>query len=178
MTRYSDRLLPVAHYRLDAVYCDRRAEYGAVEYRTDGAVRALPHLVQVILGHTLGIRCDGGALYAYAVLLDRFSRVFCDLIARLIADRKSEVVIFSLEVDERQDELILDHLPEYPCHLIPVHLDDRGGHSDLFHFFSLFISWFLNFLYLSHNVHDGAVARFDDAYYSVFELHLVRLAYY
>ena len=31
---------------------------------------------------------------------------------------------------------------------------------------------------LANNVHDGAVARFDDTYYPVFELHLVRFADY
>ena len=39
-----DRLFPGAHVRLDALYDDRRAKNGAVENRSDGSVRTLPHL--------------------------------------------------------------------------------------------------------------------------------------
>ena len=140
MSRYGYRLFPVSDYRLDPVDGDRCAEHSAVEDSTYRAVRTLPHLVQVVLGHALCVRCDRGTLYSDSVFLDGFAGILCDLVTRLIADRKTEVIVFRVEVDERQDELILDHLPEYPCHFIPVHLNDRGGHSDSFHYFSLYIS--------------------------------------
>ena len=56
VTGDGDGLLPELHGRVDGRDGDRRAEHGAVHHRTDGAVRALPHLVQIVLGHALGVR--------------------------------------------------------------------------------------------------------------------------
>jgi hypothetical protein len=132
-----DRLCPVLDYWLDAVDRDRSTEYCTVEDGSDSSVRALPHLMEMILVHTLSVRSDCSALYANAILLDSFAGVLCDLITSLITYRKSEVIVLCLEVYERKNKLVFDHLPEDPCHFVSVHLNDRSSHFDLFHFLSL-----------------------------------------
>ena len=137
VTSNSDRHCPVLNYRLDAVDSDRSTEHSTVEDSSDSSVRALPHLVKMILIHSLSVRCDSCALYANAILLDSLAGVLCDLVTSLVSYRESEVIILSLEVHERQDEFVLDHLPKDPCHFVSVHLYERSSHFDLFHFFSL-----------------------------------------
>ena len=55
-----------------------------------------------------------------------------DTVARLVAFRETEVVILRLEIDERQQQLVLDHLPENAGHFIAVHLYERRGHLNAF----------------------------------------------
>ena len=62
MSCYGDGLFPAGYERSDAFYQDGCPEYGTVKDRPDRSVRALPHRVQVILGHSLGIGCDRRAL--------------------------------------------------------------------------------------------------------------------
>ncbi len=44
--------------------------------------------------------------------------------------RQSEVVVEALDVEVREDELVLDHLPDDPRHLVAVHLHHGLGHLD------------------------------------------------
>ena len=133
MTGNGDRLLPVLHDRLDAVDGDRGAEDGAVEDSTDGAVRALPHLMEMVLFHALCVRGDGRALDADAVLLDRLAGILGDLVTGLVTERQAEVVVLGLQIYERKNELIFDHLPEDSGHFVAVHLDERSCHFDFVH---------------------------------------------
>ncbi len=125
-----DGSFPAAHGRLDAGQRDGRAEDGAVEHRADGAVGALPHLVEVIFVHALEVRGDRGALHGHAQALVGLGGVERHLVGGGVAVGQSQVIIFGLEVDEGQDELILDHLPQHTGHLIAVHLNERRRHLD------------------------------------------------
>ena len=132
VTSDGDRLLPVLHCRMDARDSDRCAEYGAVEDRADSAVRALPHLVQLVLVHALVVRCDGSTLNGYAQAFCSLGCVLCYLVAGLVALNESQVVILCLEVNERKDKLILDHLPQNTGHLVAIHLYEWSGHLNFF----------------------------------------------
>ena len=94
VTSDSDRLLPILHCRMDARDGDRSAEYSTVENRTDCAVRALPHLVELIFVHALVVRCDGSTLHSNAKSLCSLGCVLCNLVTSLVALNKTEVVIF------------------------------------------------------------------------------------
>ena len=94
MTCDGDWLLPVAYCRMDAGDSDRSTEYGTVEDRTDSAVRTLPHLMELILVHTLMVRCNGGALHSHTKTLCSLSGILCNLVAGLITFNQTEVVIF------------------------------------------------------------------------------------
>jgi hypothetical protein len=133
VTGDGDGLLPELHGRVDARDGDRRTEHGAVHHGADGAVRALPHLVEVVLGHALGVRGDGRALDGDAEALRRIGGIHSHLIVGLVAVGQAQVIVFGLQVHEREDEFVLDHLPQDPGHFVAVHFDERGEHFNLFH---------------------------------------------
>jgi len=135
VTGDGDGLLPRANLRLDARQLDRSAEHRTIEDGTNRAVGALPHLVELVLVHALVVRSDRGALHGYAILLVGVGSVDRHLVVGLVAIGKTEVVVLALEVNERKDQLVLDHLPQNSGHLITVHLNDRGGHLNFFHCF-------------------------------------------
>ena len=133
VTGDGDGLLPELHGRVDARDGDRRAEHGAVHHGADRAVRALPHLVEVVLGHALGVRGDGRALDGDAEALRRIGGIHGHLVVGLVAVGQAQVIVFGLQVHEREDEFVLDHLPQDPGHFVAVHFDERGEHFDFFH---------------------------------------------
>ena len=128
-----DGLCPVLDHRFDAVDHDRRAEHGAVQHGADGAVGALPHLVQVVFLHALGVGGDGGALDCHAILLVGKGGIHGHLILGGIPVGQAQIVVLGLQIHKGQDELLLDDLPEHTGHLVAIHLHQRRGHLDLFH---------------------------------------------
>ena len=48
----------------------------------------------------------------------------------------AEVVVLQVDVEVREDQLVLDELPDDPRHLVAVELDDRVDDLDLRHGFS------------------------------------------
>ena len=141
MTGDSDGLLPVLHSRLDARNGNRCAEHGAIEDASNRSIRRLPHLVQVVLRHALGIRGDGGTLHGNAQAFRGFGRLNGDLVACLIALHQAKVEVLSFQIDERQNQFVLNHFPQDASHLVAIHLDQRSGHLDfLFHFYLVYCS--------------------------------------
>jgi hypothetical protein len=67
------------------------------------------------------------------VLLDRLGRLDRHLVVGLVPVLDPEVVVEQLDVEVGQDQLVLDHLPDDPGHLVAVELDDRVRHLDLRH---------------------------------------------
>ena len=134
VTGDGDRLLPELHGRVDRRDGYRGAEHGSVEHRADGSVRALVHLLEVVLSHPLRVGSDGRALDGHTIFLGGVGGVHGHLVGGLIPVGEAEVIVFGLQVHEGKDELILDHLPKDPGHLVAVHLDKRRGHFDFFHF--------------------------------------------
>ena len=133
MTGDGNRLLPVLYTRVDAWDGDRSTEYGTVHDATDSSIRALPHFVEFILVHTLCIRSDSSTLHSHTIFLSRLSRVDGYLVVGLVAIRQTEIIILRLQINERKNEFILNHLPENSCHLITVHLYQWSCHLNLFH---------------------------------------------
>ena len=131
VTGNGDGSPPALDHRLDALDHDGCAEDGAVEHRTDGAVGALPHLVQVVLLDALRVGGDGRALDSHAQALGGLGGVDGHLVARLVSVLKAQVVVLGLKIDVRADKLVLDNLPDDAGHLVAVHLDERGLHFDL-----------------------------------------------
>ena len=80
-----DRLGPARHQARHVLADDRLAEDHAAQDVADGAVRRLPHLLEVEFLHPAFVRRDGGALDADAVLLDRLGRVDGDLVVGRVA---------------------------------------------------------------------------------------------
>ena len=107
VTGNGDGSPPALDHRLDALDHDGCAEDGAVEHRADGAVGALPHLVQVVLLHALGVGGDGCALDGNAQTLCGPGGVDGHLVVRLVPVLEAQVKVLGLEVDVRADELVL-----------------------------------------------------------------------
>ncbi len=91
-----DRLGPVLHIGHDAVDQDGGAEYRAVQDGADGAVGALPHLLQVIFLHPGSIGGDGGAFHGHSILQRGVGGVHCDLVVRGIAVLQAQVIVLGL----------------------------------------------------------------------------------
>ncbi len=111
VTGQGDRLLPVSYAWLDPLYNNGRPEHRAVQSRPDRAVGAFPHLFQVIFCHSGRIGRDRRTFYRHTVLLRSLGAVKRHLIVRLIAVLQSQVVILCLQIDIRQQQLVLDHFP-------------------------------------------------------------------
>ena len=133
VTSDGNRLLPAGNERLDAVNEDRSSEYGTVEHCPDGSVGALPHLCQVVLRHSLSIGSNGGALNGNTEFLGLLSSIDSNLILGGFTVLESEIKILRLKMNIGIDNDILDLLPDYPGHLIAVHLDERCLHCNLSH---------------------------------------------
>ena len=108
-------------------------EYGlskdsAIEDIPDGSVRTLPHLFQIELLYSCLIGGNGGALDAYFVFLDRLSSINGNLVVCGIPMLHAQIEVFDFEVEEGQDQLVLDGLPDDPGHLVAVHLHHGVGY--------------------------------------------------
>ena len=124
VTADDDRLRPARHEAGDVGDDDRLAEDDAAEDVADRAVRRSPHLLQPELLDARLVGRDRGALHADAVLLGGVGGVDRDLVVGGVAVLDAEVVVVELDVEVRQDQLVLDELPDDPRHLVAVHLDD------------------------------------------------------
>jgi hypothetical protein len=67
------------------------------------------------------------------VLLDGVGGVDRDLVVGLVALLDRQVVVLQVDVEVRQDQLVLDELPDDSGHLVAVELDDRVLDLDLGH---------------------------------------------
>ena len=105
MAADDDGVLPAWYWTGDTSQDDGLAEDGATKDVTDGAVRALPHLLQLELLHSRLIRSDRRTLDAHTVLLDRLRRIERDLVVGLITVRQAQVVVLDVELKVRQNEL-------------------------------------------------------------------------
>ena len=112
---------------------DRLAEDDAAEDVADRAVRRAPHLLQAELLDPGLVRGDRRALDADAVPLDRVRGVDGDLVVGVVAALDAQVVVLQVDVQVRQDQLVLDELPDDAGHLVAVEFDDRARHLDLRH---------------------------------------------
>ena len=128
-----DRLGPARHEPRHVAADDRLAEDDAAQNVADGAVRRLPHLLEVELLHPRLVGCDGRAFDADAAGLDGISGIDGDLVVGGVAVLDAEVEGEQRQVEIRLDQLLLDHLPDDPRHLVPVEVGDRVLHLDLVH---------------------------------------------
>ena len=133
VTADDDRLGPARHQPRDVRDDDRLAEDDAAEDVADRAVGRLPHLLQAELLDPGLVGRDGRALHADAVLLDGVGGVDRHLVVGGVAVLDAEVVVVQVDVEVREDQLVLDELPDDPGHLVAVELDDRVVDLDLRH---------------------------------------------
>src|SRR5581483_169346 len=132
VTADHDRLRPAGHEPRNVAADDRLAEDRAVEFVADRAVRRLPHLLQSELLDARLVRRDRRAFHADAVLLDRARRVERHPIVGRVPVLDPQIVVLQVDVEIRQDQLVLDELPDDARHLVAVELDDGVLDLDLF----------------------------------------------
>ena len=127
------RFRPIGHQSRDVGNDDRLPEDHAAQDVANRPIGRYPHLLEVELLHPRLIRGDGGALDAGAVLLDRVRGVNGDLVIGGVTMGDAEVVVLQVHVEIGVDQPVFDELPNDPCHLIAVDLDDRAFDLDLRH---------------------------------------------
>lgn len=133
VTADHDRRGPVRDEARNVFADDRLTEDRAVEDVTDGAIRALPHLLQVEFFHAGFIRRDGRALDADVVFLNGFGRFDGDLVIGLVTVFHAEVVVLDINIEVRSDELLLDECPDDAGHFIAVEFDDWISNFNFLH---------------------------------------------
>ena len=133
MTADHDRLGPPGHQPRDVLADDRLAEDDAAENVADGAVRRLPHLLEAELLHPRFVRRDRGAFDPDPAGLDGMGGLDCDPVLGQVAIVDAEIEVEQGEVEIRNEQLLLDQLPNDPRHLVPVEVGDRVLHFDLVH---------------------------------------------
>ncbi|MNN18816.1 hypothetical protein D3C81_1320350 [compost metagenome] len=133
VTADDDGLGPARNQTRHVLADDRLAENDAAQDVADGAVRRLPHLLQAEFGDAGFVRRDGGALDADPVLLDGVSRVDGDLVVRGVTAFHAQIVVVQLQIKVREDQLVLDPLPDDPGHFVAVDVHDGIGDLDLGH---------------------------------------------
>ena len=133
VTADDDGLGPAGHQPRHVPADDRLAEDDAAEDVADGAVRRLPHLLEVEFLHPRLVRGDRGAFDPDAVLLGRLGRVDGHLVVGHVAVLDAEVVVEQVDIEIGADQLVLDQLPDDAGHLIAVHFDDGVGNLDFGH---------------------------------------------
>ena len=138
VTGDGDGLFPVLHNGLDGIDHDGRAEHRSVQNGADGAVGALPHLMELILLHPLLVRRDGRALDADAQALDGLACLHRDPVAGLVAFLQAQIVVLGLEIDKGREQFVLNHLPDDAGHFVAVHFHKGRRHlNSLIHAFLL-----------------------------------------
>ena len=94
-------------------------------------------LFHIFLRPNSSTRASSGVMVAHftrdAVLLGGVGGIDGDLVVGRVAVLDAEVEVVELDVEVRQDELVLDELPDDPGHLVAVHLDDGVLDLDLGH---------------------------------------------
>ncbi len=128
-----DRFRPTGDEPGDIAANDGLAEHDSAEDVADRPVWRLPHLLEVELLNACFVRRDGGALHGDAVLLRGLRRIDRHLVIGGFPVLHPEVVILEFDVEVREDEPVLDELPDDAGHLVAVHLDDGVGDFDLCH---------------------------------------------
>ena len=128
-----NRCLPASDIGLNPAYQNRCPEHRPVQKSPNRTVWALPHFFESIFLHPVRIRCNRCALDRHAIFFCRLRRQNGNLIVRLIPLFESQIIILRLQLDIRQQQLLLDHLPENSCHFIAVHLDKRCFHLNSIH---------------------------------------------
>ena len=120
MTSDDDGLGPAGDQTRHIRHHNGLTEYHATEDVADSTIRRLPHLFQAKLDNSGLIRGDGCALHPDAVLGDGIGGFHRYLVVGGVSIADAEVVVVELDVQVGQDQLVLDHVPDDPCHLIAI----------------------------------------------------------
>ena len=105
VTADDDGLGPAGHEAGHVGADDGLTEDGTIEDVSDGAVGALPHLLELELLNAVLVGGDGGALNADLVLLDGVGRLHSDLVVCGVSVLNGEIVVLEVDVDVRSDVL-------------------------------------------------------------------------
>jgi len=94
-----DGSLPALDLRFDASHLDGCTKDGAIKHGTDGAIGALPHLLEAVFLHAGGVGGDGRAFDGDAQAFGGLGGIDRDLVICLVAVLEAEVVVLGPEVD-------------------------------------------------------------------------------
>ena len=122
MSSDDDRFFPSGNEPGDVLDDDGFSEDGSIEDVSDGAVGAFPHLLQLELLDSGFVGGDGGALDAHLALLDCFCGLDRHLVVGGIAVLHAQIEIEDVEIEEGENEVVFDGLPDDAGHLVAVQL--------------------------------------------------------
>ena len=124
---------PARHQARDVAADDGLAEDHAAQNVADGAVRRLPHLLEVELLDARLVWRNGGALHAHAMLLNGVRGVDGYLVAGCVAVLDAKIVIVQIDIEIWLDKLVFDERPDDTGHFVAIEFDDGILDFDLSH---------------------------------------------
>lgn len=133
MTADADGCGPVGYETRDVRNYDRFAENGSIKDVTDGTVGRFPHLFKAKFLNACFIGRDGGTFDSNAVLTDGVGSINGNLVIGFVTVFDSEVEIFDVQVEVRENKFFLDITPNDAGHFISIQFHNRIGHLDFAH---------------------------------------------
>jgi hypothetical protein len=109
------------------------SEDGAAQNVADGAVGGLPHLFEAEFLDSCLIGGDGRALDADMMLLNGVGGIDGHLIIGFVTVLDTQIVVVEVHVEVRQNQTILDVLPDHAGHLVAVEFDNGAFDLDFGH---------------------------------------------
>mmetsp|Transcript_23347 Transcript_23347/g.41465 ORF Transcript_23347/g.41465 Transcript_23347/m.41465 type:complete len:377 (+) Transcript_23347:275-1405(+) len=120
-----DGLGPAGNETGDVGNDDGLTEDGPVENIAESAIGTLPHLFQFELLDASLIGSNGGALNADFVFLNGLRSINSDLVIRRISIRESKIIVNDFQIQVRENQLFLNHIPNNPRHFVAIKVNDR-----------------------------------------------------
>ena len=124
MSSNDNGLSPPGHQPGNVLDNDGLSEDSSIELVSNRAIGAFPHLLQFEFLDSGLIGSDGRALNANLAFLYGCSCIQCHLIVCLVTILHAEVEVLNVDVEEGQDQLILNELPDDAGHLVAVHINN------------------------------------------------------
>ena len=130
MSSDDDGLFPSRDEPWDILDDNRFSKHGSVENVSDGSIGAFPHFLKLELLNSGLIGGDGGAFNSDFALFDSLSSFNGDLVISSISVLHSKIKVLNLDVEERENEVVFDGLPDDSGHLVTIEFSDRVGDFD------------------------------------------------
>jgi hypothetical protein len=130
MTTHDDRAIPCCDEPGYVFYYNWLTENSSIKNISDSSIRTLPHLLQIKFLHSRFVGRNSGTFYSHAVLFNGICCIDRHLVVCFIAILNTEVVILYIRINIGQYQLVLNELPNDPCHFIAIQLHDGVGYFD------------------------------------------------
>src|SRR5665647_1285059 len=99
----------------------------------DRSIGRFVHLLQTKFCHTRFIRRNSSTFNTNVILLDGIGSIYSYLIISGIAMLNTQIIIFNVNIQKRENQLFSDHFPDDAGHFVPIEFHYRIQYFNFFH---------------------------------------------